>query len=47
MMDEKQIWEALQTVMHPKLKKSLIDIGMIRNISIKDDVVKLTLASLC
>ena len=43
-MDEKQIREALQTVLHPKLKKSLIDIGMIRNISIKGDVVTLTLA---
>ena len=29
-MDEKQIKEALQAVLHPKLKKSLIDIGMIR-----------------
>ena len=43
-MNEKQIREALQTVLHPKLKKSLIDIGMIRNLSIKGDVVKLTLA---
>ncbi len=43
-MDEKQIRKALQTVLHPKLKKSLIDTGMIRNISIKGDVVKLTLA---
>ena len=44
MMNEKQIREALQTVMHPKLKKSLIDTGMIRDLSINDDVVKLTLA---
>ncbi len=43
-MDEKQIREALQTVLHPKLKKSLIDTGMIRNISIDDNAVKLTLA---
>ena len=28
-MDEKQIQKALQTIMHPKLKKSLIDTGMI------------------
>ena len=35
MVDEKQIREALQIVVHPKLKKSLIDIGMIRNITIK------------
>jgi ATP-binding protein involved in chromosome partitioning len=44
MMDEKQIRDALQAVLHPKLKKSLIDIGMIRNISIQDGVVTLTLA---
>jgi len=44
MLDEKKINEALQTVLHPKLKKSLIDIGMIRNVIIKDDVVTLTLA---
>ena len=43
-MDEKQIRDALQVVLHPKLKKSLIDIGMIRNISVKGDVVTLTLA---
>lgn len=44
MVDEKQIREALQIVVHPKLKKSLIDIGMIRNITIKDNVVNLNLA---
>ncbi|WP_217907651.1 Mrp/NBP35 family ATP-binding protein [Desulfosediminicola ganghwensis] len=43
-MDEQQIRQALQAVIHPKLKKSLIDIGMIRNISIHDDVVTLNLA---
>ncbi len=43
-MNKNQIREALQTVMHPKLKKSLIDTGMIRNISVDDDVLKLTLA---
>jgi len=44
MIDEKRIRDSLQVVLHPKLKKSLIDLGMIRNISIKDDVVTLTLA---
>ncbi|NOR25665.1 MAG: P-loop NTPase [Desulforhopalus sp.] len=44
MLDEKLIRETLQTVLHPKLKKSLIDIGMIRNILIEGDVVTLTLA---
>ena len=44
MIDDKRIRDSLQVVLHPKLKKSLIDLGMIRNISIKDDVVALTLA---
>ena len=43
-MDEKQIREALQSVLHPKLKKSLVDIGMIRDIRIKGEMVTLTLA---
>jgi ATP-binding protein involved in chromosome partitioning len=43
-MDEKQVRRALQTVRHPKLHKSLLDIGMIRDISIKGDAVTLTLA---
>ncbi len=44
MVDEQQIQEALQSVLHPKLKKSLVDIGMIRNLSTKGNVVSLTLA---
>lgn len=44
MLEEKIIRKALQAVVHPKLKKSLIDIGMIRNIVLKDDTVFLTLA---
>jgi len=44
MIDDKRIRDSLQAVLHPKLKKSLIDLGMIRKISIKDDVVTLTLA---
>lgn len=43
-MDEKTIQRALQTVQHPKLKKSLVDLGMIRNIAISDGLVTLTLA---
>lgn len=43
-MDEKVIQQALQVVQHPKLKKSLVDLGMIRNISIRNDLVTLTLA---
>lgn len=43
-MDEQHVVESLRTVLHPKLKKSLVDLGMIHNISIKDTVVSLTLA---
>lgn len=43
-MDEKQIIEALQLVLHPQVKKSLIDIGMIKNISVKGGAVTLDLA---
>ena len=44
MLSEKHVKQALQTVLHPKLKKSLVDIGMIRDIAIKEDMVFLTLA---
>lgn len=44
MIDEKQIREALQAVVHPKLQKSLVDLGMIRDISMQDTTVALTLA---
>ena len=44
MIDEKKIQKALQTVLHPKLKKPLIDLSMIRNISITGGKVTLTLA---
>lgn len=43
-MDEKQIRQALQSVLHPKLQKSLVDMGLIRDITLKDGVVSLTLA---
>ncbi|MHB8810130.1 MAG: P-loop NTPase [Desulfobulbaceae bacterium] len=44
MLNENQVRKALQAVVHPKVKKSLVDIGMIRNITIKGDAVTLTLA---
>lgn len=44
MLDENQVTKALKTVLHPKLRKSLVDIGMIRNIRINGDEVGLTLA---
>ena len=44
MVDEKDIRQALQGVLHPRLKKPLIDLGMIRNIKVQGEGVKLTLA---
>ena len=44
MMDEKGIREALQTVLNPKLKKPLVDLGMVRNIVIQGEEIQLTLA---
>jgi len=44
MIEEKVVREALQTILHPKLKKSLIEIGMIPDFSIKGDAVTVTLA---
>lgn len=44
MINEKVVRDALQSVLHPKLRKSLLDVGMIRDISIKESVVTVTLA---
>jgi ATP-binding protein involved in chromosome partitioning len=44
MVDEKKIREALQNVRHPGLQKSLVDLGMIRNISVSEENVSVTLA---
>jgi len=44
MADEKVIQNALKNILHPKFKKPLIDLGMIRNLSISGGNVNLTLA---
>jgi len=44
MVDQKIILDALKGVMHPKLRKPLIDLGLIRNISVAGENVSLTLA---
>ncbi len=43
-MNEKIIREKLQNIHHPKLQKSLVDLGMIRNISVSGENVNVTLA---
>ncbi|KAF0188512.1 MAG: ATP-binding protein involved in chromosome [Desulfobulbaceae bacterium] len=44
MVEEGVVRQALRTVLHPKLGKSLIDIGMISDISIQGEAVTVTLA---
>ncbi len=44
MIDEQMIRNALKNVLDPELKKSLLDLGMIRNIHVEGGVVGLTLA---
>ncbi len=43
-MEKQEIRQALQGVLHPKLHKSLIELGLIRDIAVSDGVVSLTLA---
>jgi len=44
MVDEQQVRRILQTVKHPKVQKSFLDLGLIRNIGVDGDTVSLTLA---
>ncbi len=44
MISEQQVREAIKVVHDPELKKSLLDLGMIRDISVGDGRVTLTLA---
>ena len=43
MLDHQSILNALQPVQDPELKKSLVTLNMIRNVSIKDSTVEFTL----
>jgi ATP-binding protein involved in chromosome partitioning len=44
MTNIENVREAVKGVMDPELKKSLLELGMLRNISVEGDMVKLTLA---
>ncbi|OPL14063.1 MAG: chromosome partitioning protein [Firmicutes bacterium ML8_F2] len=44
MIDKQSIRDALKDIREPELKKSLLELGMIRDLSLVDDKVKLTLA---
>ncbi len=44
MIDKQEVLEALKKVHEPKLKKDLVELGMIRNLIVEEGNVKLTLA---
>lgn len=44
MVDEQKVREALAKVFDPELKKSLIDLGMIKKVSIEEGRITITLA---
>ncbi|MCK4622091.1 MAG: Mrp/NBP35 family ATP-binding protein [Desulfuromonadales bacterium] len=44
MIDEQRVRDAVMVVQDPELKKSLLELGMIRDISVKDGKITLTLA---
>jgi Mrp family chromosome partitioning ATPase len=44
MITEEQVRQALEKVMHPGLKRNLIELGMVRDVKIQDSQVKFTLA---
>jgi ATP-binding protein involved in chromosome partitioning len=43
-VSEKDVHEALETVMHPEMDASLIELGMIKDVVVKRDKVIVTLA---
>ena len=44
MITSKQVFDALRGVMHPEIKRNLVELGMIKDVSIEDGKVTLTLA---
>lgn len=44
MVDKQTILEAVKVVQDPELKRSLVELGMIRNVSVEKDLVRLSLA---
>jgi Mrp family chromosome partitioning ATPase len=43
MITDKQVFDALHGVMHPEIKGNLVELGMIRDVSVEDEKVALTL----
>ena len=44
MITDKQVFDALREVMHPEIKSNLVELGMIKNVSVEDKQVTLALA---
>jgi Mrp family chromosome partitioning ATPase len=44
MITSKQVFDALRGVMHPEIKRNLVELGMIKDVSVEDEKVTLTLA---
>jgi len=44
MITDKQVIDALRGVMHPEIKRNLVELGMIKDVSVTDKKVTLTLA---
>ncbi len=44
MITDKQVFDALRGVMHPEIKRNLVELGMIKGVSVADEKVTLTLA---
>ncbi|MFQ6100949.1 MAG: Mrp/NBP35 family ATP-binding protein [Anaerolineae bacterium] len=44
MITDKQVFDVLRQVMHPEIKRNLVELGMIKDVSVEDKKVTLTLA---
>jgi Mrp family chromosome partitioning ATPase len=44
MITDEQVFDALREVMHPEIKRNLVELGMVRDVSVEDESVTLTLA---
>ena len=42
-ISEEDVHQAIGQVMHPEISSTLVDLGMVRDIAVKDDEVSLTL----
>jgi ATP-binding protein involved in chromosome partitioning len=44
MITSEQVYQALQGVLDPELKRNLVELGMVRDVEVGDSRVRLTLA---